>query len=93
MDYFFADQACTGLTNVLRKERMKMGMIFGFIAAIIVFVVLIVVGGALITAFAWIAVGILALILFLFFGFMLKWLLIILIIVAIWKLVKRMFTR
>jgi len=70
-----------------------MGMIFGFIAAIIVFVVLIVVGGALITAFAWIAVGILALILFLFFGFMLKWLLIILIIVAIWKLVKWMFTR
>ncbi|MET1248449.1 hypothetical protein ABWW58_06655 [Sporolactobacillus sp. STCC-11] len=70
-----------------------MGLIFGLIAAIIIFVVLIAVGGVLITAFAWVAVGILALILFLFFGFMLKWLVIILLIIGICKLLKWMFTR
>jgi hypothetical protein len=75
------------------KGTNGMGLILGLIATIIVFVVLIAVGGVLITAFAWIAVGILALILFFFFGFLLKWFLIILLIIGICKLLKRMFTR
>jgi hypothetical protein len=77
----------------ITKGKNEMGLIFGLIAAIIVFVVLIAVGGVLITAFAWIAVGILALILFFFFGFLLKWLLIVLLIIGICKLLKWMFTR
>ncbi|WP_152525281.1 hypothetical protein [Sporolactobacillus laevolacticus] len=70
-----------------------MGLIFGLIATLILIIVFIAVGGLLITSFVWIVLGIIALILFLFFGFLLKWFLIILLIIGIYKLVKRLFTR
>lgn len=75
------------------KGTNEMGLIFGLIATLILIIVFIAVGGLLITSFVWIVLGIIALVLFLFFGFLLKWFLIILLIIGIYKLVKRLFTR
>lgn len=75
------------------KGTNEMGLIFGLIATLILIIVFIAVGGLLITSFVWIVLGIIALILFLFFGFLLKWFLIILLIIGIYKLAKRLFTR
>ncbi|MCL1631435.1 hypothetical protein M3N64_05645 [Sporolactobacillus sp. CPB3-1] len=75
------------------KGTNGMGLIVGLFAAILIFVIFLAIGGLLITSLAWLIIGITALIFFVFFRFMLKWLLIILLAIGVYKLLKGIFSR
>lgn len=67
-----------------------MGLVIGLASAIIVFILLAIIGGLVMACIAWIVLAILAIV---FFGFMLKWIIIFALIFGIYKLLKAMFAR